>query len=337
VSSPGFTADLVATVIKNTVLHPGTALLGLLLAQYEPSGRYLAQKRKVTLQTLRVLFVLGFIRVFNAWLSRRAINNRVWDRYDWPREVIVVTGGSDGIGKRIVLLLAARVKTKIAILDIQEPRYDLPEGTRFYHCDITQSEAIATAASQIRSELGADPTVLINNAGVMLAHPMLEGTEEETRLTFEVNTLSHYRLAREFLPAMISRNHGMVVTVASMAGLATSPRFTDYSASKAAAISFHEGLAAELVTSYAAPRVRTVLVTQSFVRTHLIRDIKPQDTFSNPLLAPETVAEAIVDQVLTGESGHVSVPRFLGPLLWQLRALLWWYQSRLRQQLAELS
>ncbi|KAJ0267388.1 hypothetical protein COL922a_014948, partial [Colletotrichum nupharicola] len=61
---------------------------------------------------------------------------------------------------------------------------------------------------------------------------------------------------------MIKRNHGMVVTVASQAGYTVTPNMVDYSATKAAAIAFHEGLGAELVTRYNAPRVRTVLITQ---------------------------------------------------------------------------
>lgn len=334
VNSSGFTADLVGAFIKSTLLHPGKTLLALLVVQYyAPSGRYLGRHHPTALRALRVFLVLGFLRAFNAWLSRRAINNGASDRYDWPREVVVVTGGSDGIGKQIVLLLAARAKPKIAILDIQEPRYDLPDGVRFYRCDIINSEAIAAAAAQIRTDLGADPTVLINNAGILIARPMLEGTEAETRLTFEVNTLSHYRLAREFLPAMVSRNHGMVVTVASLAGLVTVSNMVDYAASKAAAVAFHEGLATELVTRYGAPRVRTVLVTQTFTRTLLLGVISPEHSFTSPVLEPETVAEAIVDQVLTGKSGLVSLPGTTGWLSWQLRSLPLWLQNRVRNRL----
>lgn len=339
-NSPGFTVDLVGALIKSTLLHPGKTLLSLLLVQYAPAslGRYLGRHRPAAFQALRVLLVLGFLRAFNAWLSRRAINNGDSDRYDWPREVAVVTGGSDGIGKHIVLLLAARAKPKIAILDVQEPRYDLPEGVRFYRCDITSSEAIAAAASQIRTDFGggddgAHPSVLINNAGILLARPILDGTEADTRRTFEVNTLSHYRLAREFLPAMVARNHGMVVTVASLAGLVTLSNMVDYAASKAAAVAFHEGLATELVTRYGAPRVRTVLVAQSFTRTLLTRDISPEHSIASPLLDPETVAEAIVDQVLSGQSGLVSLPGTMAWLSWLLRSLPLWLQCRVRNRL----
>lgn len=135
---------------------------------------------------------------------------------------------------------------------------------------------------------------------------------------------------------MIEANHGMVVTVASQAGYTVTPNMVDYSATKAAAIAFHEGLAAELVTRYNAPKVRTVLVTQSFTRTNLIKDLTPEDTWFNPLLDPETVAEEAVQQVLKGESGHISVPGSTGWLASRLRGFPAWFQHSLRCKLEKL-
>ncbi len=59
---------------------------------------------------------------------------------------------------------------------------------------------------------------------------------------------------------MIANNHGMVVTIASVASYVAAPQMVDYSASKAAALSFHEGLTSELTTRYNAPKVRTVVI-----------------------------------------------------------------------------
>jgi len=50
------------------------------------------------------------------------LNNAVKAKYDWEREVAVVTGGSDGIGKEIVLLLAEK-GVKVAVLDVQPLTY----------------------------------------------------------------------------------------------------------------------------------------------------------------------------------------------------------------------
>lgn len=56
-------------------------------------------------------------------------NNWTNDVYDWSKELVVVTGGSDGIGKAIVLLLAER-DIRVAVLDIQPLTYEGPSATR---------------------------------------------------------------------------------------------------------------------------------------------------------------------------------------------------------------
>lgn len=171
--------------------------------------------------------------------------------------------------------------------------------------------------------------MLINNAGVARGKTILDSTEKDVRFTFEVNTVAHYSLAREFLPAMIKRNHGMVVTVASIAAYITVPNMVDYASSKAAALSFHEGLTAELKTRYNAPKVRTVVVNQGYTKTPLFQGYNNEAGFLMPTLEPETVAEAIVRKVLSGRGGQVLLPGFSFTLC-ALRAFPHWYQLGMR-------
>jgi NADPH:quinone reductase-like Zn-dependent oxidoreductase len=56
------------------------------------------------------------------FLGRGVMNNWTNDTYNWSREIVVVTGGSDGIGACVVKLLSER-KIKVVVLDIQEPKY----------------------------------------------------------------------------------------------------------------------------------------------------------------------------------------------------------------------
>ncbi len=56
-----------------------------------------------------------------------------------------------------------------------------------------------------------------------VARASLDATEKDVRFTFDVNTLAHYWTAREFLPSIVKRNHGMVVTVSSYAAYITVP------------------------------------------------------------------------------------------------------------------
>jgi all-trans-retinol dehydrogenase (NAD+) len=136
-------------------------------------------------------------------------------------------------------------------------------------------------------------------------------------------------MAKEFVPSMAKNNHGMIVTVASLAAYITVPNMTDYSASKAATLSFHEGLTAELKTRYKAPKVRTIVINQGYTKTPLFEGFQNNAPFLVPSLQPETVAEAIVKKVWSGHSGQVIIPGF-GATLTFLRGFPHWYQVRLR-------
>jgi short-subunit dehydrogenase len=169
--------------------------------------------------------------------------------------------------------------------------------------------------------------VLINNAGVVRGKTILESTEKDINLTFKVNAFAHYYLAQQFLPHMVSNNHGMIVTVASLAGYVTAPSMVDYAASKSAAVSFHEGLASELVTHYNAPKVRTVLMCQGYTRTALF------EGFDSKFLYPDTVAEEIVKAVLGGKSKHMTLPETAWIVAPRLRSLPVWMQYGARKRM----
>lgn len=195
---------------------------------------------------------------------------------------------------------------------------------------MTSSADIAAAAREIRSNVG-EPTILVNNAGVARGKTILETSDVDLRFTFDVNTFSHFRTVREFLPSMIERNHGMVVTVASWASWLTIPNMVDYGASKAAAMAFHEGLGAELTTRYNAPKVRTIMVNQGYTKTALFEGYDNGAPWLSPTLEPESIADAICKQIFTGKSGHVTLPAF-GSAISLLRAMPYWYAYNLRAQ-----
>lgn len=70
---------------------------------------------------------IGIARVINGFLSRGAQNNWQSSKYEWEKEIAVITGGSDGIGKNIAFLLAER-GVKTASLDKQPPTFESRES-----------------------------------------------------------------------------------------------------------------------------------------------------------------------------------------------------------------
>lgn len=196
-------------------------------------------------------------------------------------------------------------------------------NVHYYRVDLSESAKVAAVAKQIRADVG-EPTILINNAGVARGKTILETTDQDLKFTFEVNAFAHFYTVREFLPAMIRRNHGMVVTVASIASFVCVPNLVDYSSTKAAALAFHEGLAAELVTRYNAPGVRTVIVNPGYTNTALFAGHTNNTPFMMPTLHPESVADAICRQIFTGRSGQVFTPAFTSMLPFVRAGPNWW-------------
>lgn len=97
----GFHADVLGGIIKRTLLNPVITIPALLFSKYHEKGQELTIKHlgRRGLNTLWFLAIWGSFRVLNNLLDRRVLNNRVKDKYDWTKEVVLVTGGSDGIGK----------------------------------------------------------------------------------------------------------------------------------------------------------------------------------------------------------------------------------------------
>ncbi|CAK43105.1 hypothetical protein AnigIFM59636_001856 [Aspergillus niger] len=201
--------------------------------------------------------LLGYItlrqvnRALNAW-SLNNLASRPWQN---DQELVLVTGGCSGIGKAVMEELAQH-GAKVIILDIQQPSFELPPDVFFYKTDITSTAALHATANEIRAVHG-HPTVLVNNAGVLHFTPILDQTEAAVRQTFEVNTMAHYWTVKEFLPAMIERNHGHVVTLASMASFLSAGNMASYACSKASALAFHEAIGQELKVWYNADGVKT--------------------------------------------------------------------------------
>lgn len=220
----------------------------------EPAQELL--RNPLTQKALALLLALGLLGKLNRWVSQCSLNN--WtcaQRWQSSRELVLLTGGSSGIGKQVMEDLA-KTGVRVVILDVNDPNFQLPANVYFYKADITSSANIADVAKTIRSDHG-DPTVLINNAGVGYDGTIFEEPEAKIRQTFEVNTMSHFWMVKEFLPAMVRANHGHVVTIASMASFVALGEMTDYCCSKASALAFHESLRQELKYWYNAPKVRT--------------------------------------------------------------------------------
>ncbi|KAF5987988.1 retinal short-chain dehydrogenase reductase [Fusarium coicis] len=317
----------VAVYAGLTALNPALLFPLVLFARLTKKGQDLSILHPSASSHLKTLFYVALARWASGWWSDKTRNNWVDDKYDWKREVVLVTGGAGGIGGRIVKLFE-EMGVKVVVLDIQPMSFEVSANVHYFQCDLRSPENVEAVAEKIRAEVG-HPTVVVNVAGVVRGKTILESQPSDIRFTFDVNTFAPFWIAKTFVPDMVAKNHGMVVTLTSYASWLTIPNLVDYGASKAAALAFHEGLTAELTTRYNAPKVRTVIVHPGPTNTALFKGYYQNTDFLMPPLAPESVADAVVRQVLTGRSGHVVIPG-TGSILAALRMQPDWYAIPVR-------
>ncbi|KAE9966304.1 hypothetical protein BLS_007105 [Venturia inaequalis] len=295
--------------------------------------RFLVDRRISIHRVKELLKTLLKIELFfeaNNLLNIWARNNwqiRNKEKWDWPKEVAVVTGGAGGIGVLVVEGLAKK-GVKVAALDL----VDLPErvaalpNVKFCKCDITSKDDVERAASEIRTSFGS-PSILCNNAGIAHAHTILEAAPEYLTKLFNVNVISQFYTIQAFLPDMIKANKGHVISTASVASFVTCCGLVDYAASKAAVMALNEGLQQELKHRYNAPEIKTSIVHPIYVKTPLVTSYaKSLEKSKAVQIDPKVVANAILKQIESGRSGKVVLPAIFAPLA-NARAWADWVQQ----------
>lgn len=263
------------------------------------------------------LFWFGLFKNLNRALNRYARNHGEWraDKPNWKKEIVVITGGAAGIGKSTVEILSHEKRARIAVLDMAPPSYaPAPRGAPeilYFKVDVSDKAAVHEVAEEIRRKWG-EPTILMNCAGIAVGATILESEEASINRVWRVNTLANWVTVQEFLPAMIKKNHGHIMTVASSASYMSLPQMAEYSTSKNAALSFHEVLAGELNARYFARKIRTSVCCPTKVRTALGDGMEDHNMpFLTPNLMPIQVGRAIVDSFDSGLSQHLIMPQFM--------------------------
>lgn len=178
--------------------------------------------------------------------------------------VAVVTGGASGIGAACVRVLAARGAT-IAVLDRDEGKaapIAREVGGKAYAADVGVEETVAAAADRIEREMGP-VTLLVNSAGIIQV-PVRPGDLDMKTYDdiVRVDQRGTWVASVAFAKAMLQRRAGVIVNIASIAGMRAMPLHA-YAPAKAAVISMTECLAAEWGPS----GIRVVSVSPGYTRT----------------------------------------------------------------------
>ena len=231
---------------------------------------------------------------------------------------MLVTGGASGIGRLVAERLAALgARLVLWDLDPEALHRTVPaveahgrHTVAGYVCDVGDRTQVYETARRVRDEVGS-VDVLVNNAGVVSGQRFLDLPDEKIEATFRVNTLALFWTGKAFLPDMIARNRGHVVTMASASGYVGVARLADYAASKWAAVGFDESLRMEL--RRLAPGVKTTVVCPFYVATGMFAGVRSRFGSLLPILEPAAVADRIV-RALRRDQRRVVMPRLVGLL-----------------------
>ncbi|WP_112322134.1 SDR family NAD(P)-dependent oxidoreductase [Oceanibium sediminis] len=195
---------------------------------------------------------------------------------DFKDQVAIVTGGAQGIGRAVADRLADG-GARLAIWDrdaelAAQAAEQIGGGAFACAVDVADWDSVS-AAMALTLERAGRVDICVNSAGIAgMNAPLAEYPVEEFCRVTEINLLGTFHVNRAVVPAMVERNYGRIVNIASVAGKEGNPNASAYSASKAGVIGLTKSLGKEL----AAQDIAVNCVTPAAARTRIFEQMKQE-------------------------------------------------------------
>lgn len=222
---------------------------------------------------------------------------------EFSEKIVVVTGGTRGIGRAVSLrfaregarVFAAYLSNDEAAHSLVEESSGLPGDIRVIKADVRSSAGAVALMDAAAAETG-HVDVLINNAGILRDAYLAMMSERDWADVIEGNLYPLFHCCKWGVRKMIARKSGAIVTIASISAFTGNPGQTNYAASKGAAISFTRSLARELGPM----GIRVNTVAPGLIDTEMIATLKPEmvdliikSSSLRRIGKPEEVAESV--------------------------------------------
>ena len=212
--------------------------------------------------------------------------------------VALVTGGNRGIGKAIAeKLISDGYRVAITSRDGSGP-----ERAFKVSADLTDSESLDKAFSEIEAELGPIE-ILIANAGITNDQLLLRMSDEDFENVINTNLNGTFRVIKRSIRGMLKSKFGRVVMIGSVVGSIGSPGQVNYSASKSGLV----GIARSLTQELGSKNITANVVAPGFINTDMTASLpeQTQESYKSKIPAgrfaePEEVAATV--SFLVGES-----------------------------------
>ncbi|KWT61051.1 short-chain dehydrogenase [Streptomyces albus subsp. albus] len=163
-------------------------------------------------------------------------------------QVAVVTGAARGVGELLARKLSARGAT-LALVGLEPEELarvaaSLHGEAAHWHADVTDHEAMAEVAREVKARFGK-VDIVVANAGVASGGPFVDSDPVSWRRVIEVNLIGGAVTGRAFLPVLME-SRGYFLQIASLAAVTPAPMMTAYCASKSGVEAFAHSLRAEV-------------------------------------------------------------------------------------------
>jgi NAD(P)-dependent dehydrogenase (short-subunit alcohol dehydrogenase family) len=215
-------------------------------------------------------------------------------------KVVVVTGGSSGIGKATALKLAA-AGAKVALVargeeKLVETKQEIEAAGGkcwIYTADVSDFASCDALVARVLKEHGTCH-YLINNAGRSIRRGVINSLDRfhDFERTMQLNYFGALRLIMGFLPTMLAQRQGHIINISSIGVLSNAPRFSAYVASKSALDSFSACASSEFLDK----GINFTTINMPLVRTPMIAPTKMYENV--PTLSPEEAADLVVEAIV---------------------------------------
>lgn len=213
-------------------------------------------------------------------------------------KTILITGGSDGLGKAIAARLAPVQKTIILSPDEEKLKTVARDLSCEYKvCDVRDY----TQVEKIVNEIGAIDC-LVNNAGLWIQGPLDENNPQRIHEVIEVNMLGVINMTKAVIPAMKQKGSGLIININSQGGFYAKAERSVYTATKWAVTGFTKAMQPELapqgiaVTGIYPGMMKTDMFNKTGIEKDMSKGLEPDEvaktiafllSFESPTMFPE--------------------------------------------------